>query len=620
MWMVLALGHPHHVQQPLLPAMPRHSDVLFTTRTAHYTKVTGKVCALFIHGISLIAVCPCCRQGAGSGLYDSFEAAAAFHSTAAAWVYSTNASFVQDLHRRGGLRSVQLAINPQVPDTNTTDSFKIGRVQNVHGEPLVAPWLDFGNRSHFYGCVNNPAYKAIAFARVAALVRAGASSIQHDDPTSNLEATLWHGGDPTKSGCYCPVCMAGFTSRLLTMLNSSELARLNISEGWRYNDFLVSGKPHGTSAAAELRAMFVAYQTNNTVEYIEELRGHLPASVPLSCNNGGRGLQDHPVYRLFDMGLGELSSGSANPGGLKQVFVDQVPRGKLQIMTMPKNQNVTFMVTGDVALTRASIAMAYALGSSMLVPWDIYIPSDPPAGKRFYGSAAEFGDLYGFVRAQAGLLDSMSSIAGYESALAGTELKHTGEGGDGMRWRLPIDKGQAAIGRIVDAGHSAGSCAWHCRVDVQCKGFFAAASSCYLLYELHVVNNTSIVGNSYALKPNSNATAVVWSDDTLLATTLRVPASPSLESAQAALHVVDWANATGSTRNATAAHVFVRNEAVCGGSGACGGLARIAVAAPSLPEREIPPEDQACHQGVTRLRLPSRPAPWCIVRLACRGP
>lgn len=93
-----------------------------------------------------------------------------------------------DLFLPSGLRSVQLAINPQVPDPNTTDSFQIGRVLNIRGEPLVAPWLDFGNRSHYYGCVNNPAYKEIAFARLAELVRAGASSIQHDDPTANYEA------------------------------------------------------------------------------------------------------------------------------------------------------------------------------------------------------------------------------------------------------------------------------------------------------------------------------------------------------------------------------------------------------------------------------------------------
>ena len=76
---------------------------------------------------------------------------------------------------------MQLAMNPQIPDPNTTNSFKIGRVLNVHGEPLVAPWLDFGNRSHYYGCVNNPAYKAIAFARAAELVRAGAAA-----PTQSL--------------------------------------------------------------------------------------------------------------------------------------------------------------------------------------------------------------------------------------------------------------------------------------------------------------------------------------------------------------------------------------------------------------------------------------------------
>ena len=148
---------------------------------------------------------------------------------------------------------------------------------------------------------------------------------------------------------------------------------------------------------------------------------------------------------------------------------------------------------------RASIGMAYALGSAMLVPWDIYIPSDPPTGKRFFGSAAQFGDLFGFVRAQASLLEAASSLApGYEPALAGMERRHTGKGGDGKRWRLPTEAGHSSIGRAVNAGSSAvtGSCAWHCRMDMKCVGFFVfeAAYRCYVLYQLEVVDGTGMTG------------------------------------------------------------------------------------------------------------------------------
>ena len=43
------------------------------------------------------------------------------------------------------------------------------------------------------------------------------------------------------------------------------------------------------------------------------------------------------------------------------------------------------------------------VGSNMMVPWDIYLPT--PQGQRYYGNASQYGDLYKFVRQHADLLD-----------------------------------------------------------------------------------------------------------------------------------------------------------------------------------------------------------------------
>jgi len=73
---------------------------------------------------------------------------------------------------------------------------------------------------------------------------AGATVVQHDDPTTNLEMTSWDGGDPHSSGCYCPFCMAGFTSYLAEVLNSTVKAKFNITDAFNYKDYLLG---NGTS-------------------------------------------------------------------------------------------------------------------------------------------------------------------------------------------------------------------------------------------------------------------------------------------------------------------------------------------------------------------------------------
>eukprot|EP01047_Picozoa_sp_COSAG01_P075280 COSAG01_NODE_12851_length_1675_cov_2.241117_1_plen_61_part_10 len=55
-------------------------------------------------------------------------------------------------------------------------------------------------------------------------------------------------------------------------------------------------------------------------------------------------------------------------------------------------------------LIRTSIAYSYALGAQMMAPWDIYLPT--PHAQRYYGRAAQYADLYQFVRRHAALLDA----------------------------------------------------------------------------------------------------------------------------------------------------------------------------------------------------------------------
>ena len=202
---------------------PHHSDVVATSRSAHYD------------------------HSSAHAHYDTWDAMTAFNATRMDWVYSTNASFVAEAHRRG--LEVTLALNPQCFDTGKTTT-EVGRVLNIHGERLVAPWMrGWSSAPRYYGCVNNPQYLQIAYDFASQLLEIGADNIQHDDPGSNFEATSWNNGDPELSGCYCEHCMAGFTKHLLANLSEPELSRLNVTSSFNYKELLLREAWNGTVSA-----------------------------------------------------------------------------------------------------------------------------------------------------------------------------------------------------------------------------------------------------------------------------------------------------------------------------------------------------------------------------------
>ena len=114
-------------------------------------------------------------------------------------------------------------------------------------------------------------------------------------------------------------------------------------------------------------------------------------------------------------------------------------------MTMPKHHNVTLVNSAAfTVLIRTSIAYSYALGSQMMVPWDIYLPT--PHAARYYGLKSQFSDLYEFVRTRAVLLDA--TIVPKPAWNASTNER--GENSSAYNLRLPI----GTAGRLASDGAS----------------------------------------------------------------------------------------------------------------------------------------------------------------------
>jgi hypothetical protein len=260
-------------------------------------------------------------------------------------------------------------MNPQCYDTgkNTTE---VGRVLNIHGERMVAPWMrDWPGLQRSYGCVANPDYLTIAFEFAGSLLEIGSDNLQHDDPGANFEVVQWDGGDPSLSGCYCEHCMAGFTKALLSHLPAPQLEQLNVTASFNYRELLLREPWNGTAGPiVALRPLFVAYQQNVTELYLFNLKAHASAeasalgrTTSLSCNGG-------TSWAGCDFGLGELDAADATAEGLEAVFTVLPPPGKAQVMTMPTHRNLTLVDSPAFAvLIRTSIAYSYALGANMMV-------------------------------------------------------------------------------------------------------------------------------------------------------------------------------------------------------------------------------------------------------------
>ena len=135
--------------------------------------------------------------------------------------------------------------------------------------------------------------------------------------------------------------------------------------------------------------------------------------VPMSCNLawnrsmfGGRGW---PIAKLFDFGMAEMNRRDVNPTFLRAAALDARKRGKFLMYT-------TYHKLG-VPTYRRAIAGCYANGMLFIVPWDQFAGTRSP---RVFSRPEDLADVYGFVRANAALLD------GYEdAAVAGHGLKET---------------------------------------------------------------------------------------------------------------------------------------------------------------------------------------------------
>ena len=281
--------------------------------------------------------------------HDSFQAAADFHVTGFYWTYGPNQEWFKEIKRHG--YPVQGWLSTILPDTLFGNTRQKGRIMNEKGELVTGPWML--SWKGWWGCINSPEYRSVYLQYVKMYLDAGVDSLQMDDPGENDTATHW-------GGCYCPYCKA---------------------------------------KAARLGKSPPDIQRQSTQEFYHWIRAEMDAyagrHVPFSCNS-------HPGNRyfydaVFDFGIEELDR--TTPYGFYCATRAAQRRGKAMMYTLRCE---------SVPETRRTIALSYACGSHIIVPWDVYMPA--PKAPRYFGKPEDYADLYGLVRHCAAYLD------GYEDA------------------------------------------------------------------------------------------------------------------------------------------------------------------------------------------------------------
>lgn len=336
---------------------------------------------------------------------NSVETIQGFRANQLLWCYTAEQDFIAQC-KSAGIKLYQGAIN-SIPGTKNTQAQAI----DLDGNPVIAPWMVcFDKRNPWYwGCHNRPLFMELSVERARKALQAGADMIQFDDWYMTVGASMWGGA------CFCEECMAAFRADLKQQLSPAQLAELGITnpEAFDYRQHL--RERHQITTAAAYKAAkqslpttphFEAFQRRSDRRFFAELRRRINAEagrvVPLSVNttlvdpsqraNFLTDIMDFVQGETLRFPLAELAMGAKTAEGL----------GKWHVF-VPESD--------EVAQVRAGIAASYALGQFLLVPWDMYMGSDATGIRpRGWGTVAQYGDLYHFVR------DNPALLNGYETA------------------------------------------------------------------------------------------------------------------------------------------------------------------------------------------------------------
>lgn len=348
---------------------------------------------------------------------EALEVAKAFGATRIEWVYSSDPAYIAKL------REVAPWFGGALSSTITLKNER-GIAKDIEGKPIVAPWMKSWGAKWI--TVSNEETRTALYDLATAYLKAGASSIQIDDPLLQFTSRLW-GGDFSDSS------IAGFREYLQKHSDKNLLGAVGLdTPDVDYRVFLAARYGIRTAADYAKRQkdlpttpIWHAYLKESVMSHYSRLRDAIDAvagkRVPISMN-------------LLLFGPDEKRDAFAVAPFADYAMVES----KIEDFDVLSLQAATYRALGmgyvpsilptNLVESRAAIAYLYALGGQPLVPWDIYQNQGPEKKPtRFFGKIEEYSDLYKHVRRNAEVIDrfELLPVVGILAQVTHYDLKNT---------------------------------------------------------------------------------------------------------------------------------------------------------------------------------------------------
>ncbi len=347
------------------------------------------------------------------GQMGTIDAIKRFNPTAIKWAYITQPNEVKAIQALGVEHQGTISSTlPDVPN-QSPKVYEVGRAKTFEGKsfkPFHMTW------EISVGCFNHPDYLDILWNDVKAIIDSGTYSIQVDDWLSNSSYY-------ELNGCFCDYCMKDFTAYIKNNYTKEQIAAFGIEniDTFHYKTFLT--EKFGAKTLSEYNAIkgktpldgiFKKFQETITAGFFHDIRKkadeYAGRHVIFSCNAGHFiGNYNDPQHKygfdFFDISIGESDE-------YEYETIDNmiVSTGLFESLNKPfiVSPRTTSAVQLDVDVSRRGAAATYATGGYFLVPWDVWIFGQP---LRYFGSPAEYNDLFHFVRQYPELFDKHERAA-----------------------------------------------------------------------------------------------------------------------------------------------------------------------------------------------------------------